>query len=151
MFLKWYWQETQILLTWSVKSWHWYIITPRFLAEGLGWIFSSTTWINSREGLQRNFEVMRTSSVLSWLSLRQLFTIQQSMSFTQRDQRDQFETRSIRNKRGRMFRSSRFCGRTRELLSLATLSLLCKHSNKHSIVGAQKVGMPAWWKLEVYW
>ena len=29
--------------------------------------------------------------------------------------RDQFETRSIRNKRGRMFRPSRFRGRTREL------------------------------------
>ena len=31
--------------------------------------------------------------------------------------RDQFETRSIRNKRGRMFRPLRFRGRTRELLS----------------------------------
>ena len=45
-------------------------------------------------------------------------------------ERDQFETRSIRNKRGRMFRPSRFRGRTRELLSLAILSLLRKHSNK---------------------
>ena len=39
--------------------------------------------------------------------------------------RDQFETRSIRKKRGQMFRPSRFRGRTRELLSLATLRLLC--------------------------
>ena len=69
MFLKWYWQETHILLTWSVKSRHWSIITPRFRADGLGWIFSSTTWINSRERLQRIFKLMRTSSVLSWLSL----------------------------------------------------------------------------------
>ena len=38
--------------------------------------------------------------------------------------RDQFETRSIRNKRGRMFRPSRFLGRTKELLSLAILRLL---------------------------
>ena len=38
--------------------------------------------------------------------------------------RDQFETRSIRNKRGRMFRPSRFLGRTKELLSLAILGLL---------------------------
>ena len=35
--------------------------------------------------------------------------------------RDQFETRSIRNKRGRMFRPSRFRGRTRELLALVIL------------------------------
>ena len=44
--------------------------------------------------------------------------------------RDQFETRSITNKRGRMFRLSRFRGRTRELLSLAILRLLrirCLH------------------------
>ena len=37
--------------------------------------------------------------------------------------RDQFETRSIRNKRGRMFRPWHFRGRTRELLSLAILRL----------------------------
>ena len=54
-------------------------------------------------------------------------------------ERDQFETRSVRNKRDRMFRPSRFRGRTRELLSLAILSLL----RKHSIVGAEKVGMPS--------
>ena len=47
-------------------------------------------------------------------------------------ERDQFETRSIRNKRGRMFRPSRFRGRTREVLSLAILSLLRKHSNKQT-------------------
>ena len=44
--------------------------------------------------------------------------------------RDQFETRSIRNKRGRMFRPSRFRGRTRELLAFAILRLLrirCLH------------------------
>ena len=44
--------------------------------------------------------------------------------------RDQFETRSITNKRGHMFRLSRFRGRTRELLSLAILRLLrirCLH------------------------
>ena len=44
--------------------------------------------------------------------------------------RDQFETRSIRNKRGRMFRPSRFRRRTRKLLSLAILRLLrirCLH------------------------
>ena len=44
--------------------------------------------------------------------------------------RDQFETRSIRNKRGRKFRPSRFRGRTRELLAFAILRLLrirCLH------------------------
>ena len=44
--------------------------------------------------------------------------------------RDQFETRSIRNKRGRMFRPSRFRGRTRELLAFTILRLLrirCLH------------------------
>ena len=44
--------------------------------------------------------------------------------------RDQFETRSVRNKRGRMFRPPWFRGRTRELLSLAILRLLrirCLH------------------------
>ena len=44
--------------------------------------------------------------------------------------RDQFETRSIRNKRGRMLRPSCSRGRTRELLSLAILRLLhirCLH------------------------
>ena len=44
-----------------------------------------------------------------------------------------------------MFRPYRFRGRTRELLSLPILSLLRKQTNKHSIVGAEKVGiMPAW-------
>ena len=47
-------------------------------------------------------------------------------------ERDQLETRSVRNKRGRMFRPSCFRGRTRELLSLAILSLLCIHSNKQT-------------------
>ena len=44
--------------------------------------------------------------------------------------RDQFETRSIRNKRGRMFRPLRFHGRTREILSVAISRLLrirCLH------------------------
>ena len=46
--------------------------------------------------------------------------------------RDQFETRSFRNKRGRMFRPSRFRGRTRqrELLAFTILRLLrirCLH------------------------
>ena len=44
--------------------------------------------------------------------------------------RDQFETSTIKNKRGQMFRPLRFRGRTRELLSLAILRLLrirCLH------------------------
>ena len=46
--------------------------------------------------------------------------------------RDQFETRSIRNKRDRMFRPSCFRRRTRPLLSFAILRLLRKHSNKQT-------------------
>ena len=54
---------------------------------------------------------------------------------------DQFETQSIRNKRCQMFRPLRFRGRMSSLLFLAILRLLRKHSNKHSIVVAEKVGM----------
>ena len=46
--------------------------------------------------------------------------------------RDQFETLSIRKKRGRMFLSSRLRGRKRPLLSFAILRLLRKHSNKQT-------------------
>ena len=83
IFLKWEWNVLQIFLTCWSKFKHWSTITPIFRADGLDFIFSSSTWIKSKEGLERYIELIRTSYALPWFNLSPLFTIQRSISVTQ--------------------------------------------------------------------
>ena len=105
----------------------------------------------------KNFEIVKNikdAVVLGWGQL-ELNNIRNHSSYSQRlsVKRDQFETRvlSIRNKRSRMFLSSRFRGRTRPLLSFTILRLLRKHSNKNTFHCGGRESWNAWRTLEVYW
>lgn len=68
MFFKWWWQEPQIFSTSSVKL----MINnnpPNSGQKDFFWIFSSPTWMNSKEGLERNWEVI-TKDEFSFLLIK---------------------------------------------------------------------------------